>query len=107
METGLKCLVLKLHYCLHGVVNGLLFVFAFFEKNLFQENCLVASLTSLSGEGIKARLALADTAVSSDRACRKGGSWLKLFHLQGLCFPPETLGAQYFKLSCIINNNRV
>lgn len=64
------------------------------QKNLFQENCLVASLTLVSGGGIKARLALADTAGGSDRACRKGSSWLKLFRLQRLCFPPEILGAQ-------------
>lgn len=34
----------------------------FLKKILFQENCLVASLTLLSGDRIKARLALADAA---------------------------------------------
>lgn len=79
----------------------------FLKKILFHKNCLVASLTLLSGDGIKARLALADTAGGLDRACRKGSPWLKLFHLQRLCFPPETLGAQCFKFSCIINNSKV
>lgn len=91
-------MVLKLHFpevlsLIIRAVNGLLGWVVVFLKKLVPRRCVLlpASLYCLKRELFKATLALADTAGGSDGAYREKNCWLKLFYLQRLCFPQETL----------------